>query len=120
MTAYSNDISSRQLNSSSHLVNNGVQETPPSQPSANGTSGATARPDPNSLFINLEQNNVGFRHWHPVAVTEKGSNLCGQSAMGGVWEWTSTILQKHQGYEPMSLYPGYSCMCFPSHIRMTC
>lgn len=82
-----------------HLVNNGVQESPPSGPTRQGHD---------NLFINLEQANVGFRHWHPVAVTEKGGELSGQSEMGGVWEWTSTVLEKHQGYEPMTLYPGYS------------
>lgn len=93
----------------SHLVNEGVQESPPSQPLSNGTSGAESSPDPHSLFIDLESANVGFQHWHPVSVAEKGNKLCGQADLGGVWEWTSTVLERHQGYEPMSLYPGYSC-----------
>ena len=28
--------------------------------------------------------------------------------MGGVWEWTSTVLDKHEGFKPMELYPGYT------------
>lgn len=28
--------------------------------------------------------------------------------MGGVWEWTSSVLQKHEGFEPMPLYPNYT------------
>jgi formylglycine-generating enzyme required for sulfatase activity len=51
---------------------------------------------------------VGFKHWHPVSVAEKGNKLCGQSELGGVWEWTSTVLEKHEGFEPMELYPGYT------------
>jgi formylglycine-generating enzyme required for sulfatase activity len=51
---------------------------------------------------------VGFKHWHPVSVTDKGDKLCGQSDLGGVWEWTSTVLEKHDKFEPMTLYPGYT------------
>ena len=28
--------------------------------------------------------------------------------MGGVWEWTSSVLEKHEGFEPMDVYPGYT------------
>lgn len=28
--------------------------------------------------------------------------------MGGVWEWTSSVLEKHEGFEPMGLYPAYT------------
>ena len=28
--------------------------------------------------------------------------------MGGVWEWTSTVLTPHDGFQPMALYPGYT------------
>jgi formylglycine-generating enzyme required for sulfatase activity len=60
--------------------------------------------------MNLEGANVGFKQWHPVSVVEKGAQLCGQSDLGGVWEWTSTVLEKHETFEPMSLYPGYTGM----------
>jgi formylglycine-generating enzyme required for sulfatase activity len=51
---------------------------------------------------------VGFKHWHPVAVTANGNKLAGLSEMGGVWEWTSSPLVKHEGFEPMPLYPAYT------------
>ncbi|KAF2275579.1 uncharacterized protein EI97DRAFT_433991 [Westerdykella ornata] len=92
----------------SHLINNGVQESPPSHFSSNGISSTASPPFPHSLFIDLQGANVGFRHWHPVSVADKGDRLCGQADLGGVWEWTSTVLEMHEGYEPMSLYPGYS------------
>lgn len=89
-------------------MNDGVQESPPLESFLNGNSSTASSPNPHTLFINLEGANVGFQHWHPVSVAEKGNKLCGQSDLGGVWEWTSTVLEKHEGYEPMSLYPGYS------------
>lgn len=27
---------------------------------------------------------------------------------GGVWEWTSTLLDGYQGFETSEVYPGYS------------
>jgi formylglycine-generating enzyme required for sulfatase activity len=60
------------------------------------------------LFADLTGANVGFKHWHPVAVTANGNKLAGQSEMGGVWEWTSSPLEKHEGFEPMKLYPAYT------------
>ncbi|KAJ9644742.1 hypothetical protein H2199_003705 [Coniosporium tulheliwenetii] len=95
-----------------HLVNDGVEETPPSQPSSNGLSGTVSGPKPSDFFINLEGANVGFKHWHPVPVTQNGNQLAGQGELGGVWEWTSTVLEKHDGFEPMGLYPGYTADFF--------
>ncbi|KAK8128249.1 hypothetical protein PG984_009357 [Apiospora sp. TS-2023a] len=88
-----------------HLVNNGVEETPPSKGS-NSVSGESSEMD--GLFADLTDANVGFKHWHPVAVTAHGDRLAGQGQMGGVWEWTSSPLEKHEGFEPMALYPGYT------------
>lgn len=93
---------------SSHLSNNGVDESPPSQHLTNGHSSTVATLDPYDLFIDLEGTNVGFKRWHPISVTDKGNKLCGQSDLGGVWEWTSTVLEQHQGFQPMELYPGYT------------
>jgi L-histidine Nalpha-methyltransferase / hercynylcysteine S-oxide synthase len=87
----------------SHLVNNGVEETPPSKHSRT-VGGGSAK----DLFIDLDGANVGFQHWHPVPVTARGHRLAGQSDMGGVWEWTSSVLEKYDGFEPMALYPGYT------------
>ena len=91
---------------SSHLSNNGVEETPPSRELHNGNGDAPSKQD--DLFINLEGANVGFQHWHPVAVTAQGDRLAGQGELGGVWEWTSSTLVKHEGFEPMASYPGYT------------
>jgi L-histidine Nalpha-methyltransferase / hercynylcysteine S-oxide synthase len=84
-----------------HLVNNGVEESPPSRGLENGESSQ-------ELFINLAGANVGFKHWHPVAVTANGNKLAGHADMGGVWEWTSSTLERHEGFEPMNLYPAYT------------
>lgn len=43
-----------------------------------------------------------------MAVTDRGDRLAGQAEMGGVWEWTSTVLRPHDGFEAMKLYPGYT------------
>lgn len=85
-----------------HLVNDGVEETPPSQ------SSESAKDSPSKLFLDLTDANVGFRHWHPMPVTSQGNRLAGQSEMGGVWEWTSSNLKPHEGFKPMSLYPLYT------------
>ncbi|CAA9965073.1 Methyltransf 33 multi-domain protein [Pyrenophora teres f. maculata] len=102
-----------------HLINEGVFETPPSKPLSNGNSGAVPSLNPHDLFIDLEGTNVGFKHWHPVSVAERGDKLCGQSDLGGVWEWTSTVLEKHDGFEPMELYPGYTADFFDGKHNMT-
>ena len=85
-----------------HLVNDGVQESPPTNTSAQ------SGPDPHDLFVDLLGANVGFRHWHPMPVSQNGGKLAGQSEMGGAWEWTSSSLEKHEGFEAMPLYPGYT------------
>lgn len=88
-----------------HLVNDGVEESPPLR-SSQGCKGSQ------DLFANLEESNVGFHHWHPIAVTANGNKLAGQGEMGGLWEWTSSPLTKHEGFEPMTLYPAYTGMVF--------
>lgn len=60
------------------------------------------------VFIDLNDCNVGFEHWHPCPVTQKGDRLAGQSDFGGLWEWTSTPFMAHEGFEAMEAYPGYS------------
>ncbi|EXJ55868.1 hypothetical protein A1O7_08799 [Cladophialophora yegresii CBS 114405] len=98
-----------------HLSNDGVEETPPSSSLSNGAVNGGAKhpkPDPDELFIELEDRNVAFRHWHPMPVTGNGSRLCGQSDLGGLWEWTSTPLAPHDGFKAMDLYPGYTADFF--------
>lgn len=86
-----------------HLINNGVRESPPASAAKELHAG--------TAFADLHGTNVGFQHWHPAPVTQLGGALGGRGAMGGVWEWTSTPLASHDGYEPMPLYQAYSCEC---------
>lgn len=60
------------------------------------------------MFIDLDGCNVGFKHWHPIPVTPEGDKLAGQGELGGVWEWTSSPLTPHEGFEAMEIYPGYT------------
>ncbi|KAG7445802.1 DUF323 domain-containing protein [Guyanagaster necrorhizus] len=52
--------------------------------------------------------NVGFRNWHPIPATTGGERDGGRGSNGGVWEWTSTLFEKYDGFVPSALYPGYS------------
>lgn len=52
--------------------------------------------------------NSGFRNWHPVPATTGTSENGGKGTNGGVWEWTSTLFDKHEGLVPTSLFSGYS------------
>ncbi|KAJ6444892.1 ADP-ribosylation factor family protein [Purpureocillium lavendulum] len=90
-----------------HLVNDGVEETPPALAPVGGSS-------PAELFVDLAQAgaNVGFKRWHPVPVTHLGGRLAGQAGMGGAWEWTSSPLRRHEGFAPMALYPAYTADFF--------
>lgn len=93
----------------SHLVNEGVEESPPSSSSVNGSSSEAADPyKSRELFIDLGDANVGFKYWHPLPVTQNGGSLAGHAEMGGLWEWTSSQLEKRKGFEAMKLYPAYS------------
>jgi formylglycine-generating enzyme required for sulfatase activity len=85
-----------------------VEESPPPNASSNGSASSATNLSPSELFVNLESANVGFKHWHPTPVVQNGNKLSGQGELGGVWEWTSTVLEKHEGFEPMALYPGYT------------
>ncbi|KAG6849281.1 hypothetical protein H0H93_009801 [Arthromyces matolae] len=52
--------------------------------------------------------NVGFRNWHPIPATTGSERSGGKGDNGGVWEWTSTVFDKHEGFVPSKLYPGVS------------
>jgi len=95
----------------SHLINDGVEETPPSNGAVHRGSSNGAAPNPHDLFIDLSDANTAFKHWHPTPVRLDGT-LAGQGQTGGAWEWTSTVLEKHEGFEPMKLYPGYTADFF--------
>jgi formylglycine-generating enzyme required for sulfatase activity len=92
----------------SHLVHNGVCESPPSLP--------TAR---DQLFANLTSKNVGFKQWHPTSVRAYGGKLLGRGETGGAWEWTSTVLEPHEGFAPGRFYPEYTGI-FPSTVSFVC
>ena len=32
----------------------------------------------------------------------------GKGHNGGVWEWTSTVMEEHEGFVQSKLYPGYA------------
>jgi formylglycine-generating enzyme required for sulfatase activity len=32
----------------------------------------------------------------------------GKGSNGGVWEWTTTVFDAHEGFVPTKLFPGYS------------
>lgn len=39
--------------------------------------------------------------------TTGGERYDGKGINGGIWEWTSTVLDKVDGFVPSKLYPGY-------------
>ena len=96
-----------------HLSNDGVEISPPPHHLPNGAFGAKESTDSHMLFADLESCNVGFNHFHPMPVTQNGGQLSGQGNMGGVWEWTSSVLERHEGFSPMSLYPAYTGLVSP-------
>ena len=36
----------------------------------------------------------------------------GKGSNGGVWEWTSTVLDTHRGFKGTAIFPGYSADFF--------
>jgi formylglycine-generating enzyme required for sulfatase activity len=81
------------------------------------TSQSPNRQNPRALFANLEGCNVGFQHFHPMPITQNGKKLSGRAEMGGVWEWTSSVLENYKEFVPSELYPGYTgTSCSPCMI----
>ena len=74
------------------------------------TNGIATNGAADGVFRNLDGCNVGFKHWHPTPVTPNSDRLAGQGDFGGVWEWTSSPLMPHKGFQAMDIYPGYTCM----------
>lgn len=99
-----NGLRSVKLESLSQLINQLIQSR---SHGLNGTRKSI--PEEFSTFCNLSGCNVGFKNWHPLPVTPNGDQLAGQSEFGGVWEWTSTPLAPHEGFNSMEIYPGYTC-----------
>jgi formylglycine-generating enzyme required for sulfatase activity len=84
---------------------------------ANGSSSNGVNMYSSSLFRDLRDSNIGFKHWHPLPVTPNGDKLAGQGDMGGVWEWTSSPLLPHEGFKAMEIYPGYTCELLYSSLN---
>lgn len=119
-----NMLTCGRIRRTSHLSLNGVEETPPTTPAAKGEEVLNHKnllptskdryqqlsetSQPYRDFVDLSGNNVGFKHWHPTPVTGDNLNLPGHGGLGGAWEWTSTVLEKHQAFKPMDMYPGYT------------
>ncbi|RVX75054.1 hypothetical protein B0A52_01331 [Exophiala mesophila] len=94
-----------------HLSNEGVEETPPSKQSSGEAANGSLPPNPNELFVDLNNCPVGFKAWTPQPITHS-SSLRGQADVGGLWEWTSTPLAPYDGFKAMDLYPGYTADFF--------
>lgn len=56
--------------------------------------------------------NVGFRNWHPIPATMGLDEMQGKGSNGGVWEWTSTLFDTHDGLVPTNIFSGYSADFF--------
>ncbi|KAJ7668490.1 DUF323 domain-containing protein [Mycena polygramma] len=52
--------------------------------------------------------NTGFRNWHPVPATAGMESEGGKGSNGGVWEWTTSLFDNHDGLVPTNLFTGYS------------
>ncbi|KAJ7128981.1 DUF323 domain-containing protein [Mycena crocata] len=52
--------------------------------------------------------NIGFRNWHPVPATTGINSEGGRGSNGGIWEWTTTLFDTHEGLVPTNLFQGYS------------
>jgi len=98
-----------------HLSNEGVEESPPSGGSIDKVANGSA-PNPASLFVDLSECPVAFKHWYTTPVTSEGDRLRGQGDTGGLWEWTSTALAKFEGFKAMDLYPGYTADFFDGKV----
>ncbi|KAK2839253.1 hypothetical protein FQN49_006323 [Arthroderma sp. PD_2] len=113
------------------LANGSITATNGSKKSVPNSNGAAEHPEPvqnqrcpdhqpvqtptsihEPVYVDLDGHNVGFTHWHPTPVTQNGNKLSGQGDFGGLWEWTSTTIQAHEGFKPMDLYPGYTADFF--------
>ncbi|KAJ7497023.1 C-type lectin protein [Mycena latifolia] len=52
--------------------------------------------------------NIGLRNWHPVPANAGMASEGGRGSNGGVWEWTTSLFDKHDGLVPTDLFVGYS------------
>ncbi|KAG9023966.1 hypothetical protein FS842_005595 [Serendipita sp. 407] len=66
--------------------------------------------DQNSRGIVNGYNNAGwgYQRWWPEPSSLGTPERNEAPHNGGVWEWTSTVMDHHEGYKSSVLYPGYS------------
>ncbi|ODV92841.1 hypothetical protein CANCADRAFT_94337 [Tortispora caseinolytica NRRL Y-17796] len=62
-------------------------------------------------YYDLSDSNVGFKHWHPSSNVDCIEGISGPGGQG-VWEWTSTVFDSHEGFTVNELYPEYSADFF--------
>ncbi|KAE8190706.1 hypothetical protein CF335_g6287 [Tilletia laevis] len=63
--------------------------------------------------------NVGLKNWHPVPAVALGEAAQGRVPHnGGVFEWTSTLFDRYEGFTPSELYPAYSVDFFDGKHRV--
>ncbi|PCH37229.1 hypothetical protein WOLCODRAFT_20998 [Wolfiporia cocos MD-104 SS10] len=62
--------------------------------------------------------NIGFRNRHSVPATMGGEKGGGKGHNGGVWEWTSIVLEQHDGFSASKLYPGNPVGFFDGHHQV--
>ncbi|KAF3157371.1 hypothetical protein TWF225_008485 [Orbilia oligospora] len=88
-----------------HLSMDGVHITPPDLTALAEKADESGT---NDMFANMVGANVSFRRWHPTSVLGK---ICGRGD-SGAWEWSSTVLEKWDGFKAMELYPEYTADFF--------
>ncbi|EPY53599.1 sulfatase modifying factor 1 [Schizosaccharomyces cryophilus OY26] len=55
-------------------------------------------------YVSTEGMATGFQQLHPAKLKDDET----PQIFTGAWEWTSTVLEKHEGFEPEALYPDYT------------
>lgn len=53
----------------------------------------------------VKYSNIGMRAWHPTPVEAA-------QVASDVWEWTGSLWDTYEGFEPSTIYPGYSADFF--------
>jgi len=69
-----------------------------------------------SIFLFLFSSN-----WISCSPTAGGQESDGRGSNGGVWEWTTTVFDTHEGLVPTNLFTGYSADFFDTkHQVVVC
>ncbi|KAG6919836.1 hypothetical protein DXG01_000341 [Tephrocybe rancida] len=76
------------------------------------------------LFLDMYEvghaggSNTGLRNWHPIPATTGLERTNGKGSNGGVWEWTSTLFDTHEGLSPTNLFTGNTMLCWERLTRL--